>query len=192
MEENKKSGLSLKVVVIILLLVILCLVGYIVFTNVSGFGKNNVVVDSFGLFDISKLSGYMNYDGTYATVKTVSFVLEDENRHDISFDMEGKVYLGHYVLRKDITNVSKVVDIVGFQSETLSAEDSICYILTNEGKVYKYSIADYLDGTFEAKLVENVKNAKRIVSYSVASSEDASSNSGVMVILKNGEYVKLV
>ena len=117
--------------------------------------------------------------------------MEDGNRHDISFDMEGKVYIGHYVLRKDITNVSNVIDIVGFQSESLSPEDSACYILTNEGKVYRYSIGDYLNNVYEAKLVESVTNVKRIISYTVASSADASSNLGIMVILENGEYVKL-
>lgn len=191
MGEVKNRRNILKLLVIFLFIVVLCLIGYIMFSRDNNSNIINNIVESNSLLDISKLSDYVNYDGTYASIKTINFNLDDEKVRSVSVDMEGKVYVGHYARRQDITNVNKVIDILGIHSDDGIAEDSICYILTEEGNVYKYSLDNIAKDNYEAVLVTDVNNVKRIFLYTYANVENTNSVSGIMAILENGEYVEL-
>jgi hypothetical protein len=96
-----------------------------------------------------------------------------------------------FASKKEITNIKNGIDIVGYDTDIENEEESKCYILTDGGEVYVYSIDDIKNNNYKATLVKVDGKVNKIFKYLYASDEGSISVSGVIAILDNGETYKL-
>lgn len=189
MREEKKSGLE--IVVIFLSILVVLLFGYIIYDKIFNTKGVSTVDDETKLLDLTKVNDYINYNGTYATMKKLVFESKDGDIYNLNLGMDGRVYLHDYDARIYISNIKNVVDIIALKSENNDINYDKCYMLTDDGRVYLYRISDMLSKKYEVELVEDVSNVDRLINYYYADSEGASSSWGIIAILENGTYVQL-
>ena len=182
--NNKKV---LGIVAILLSLVLVMLTGMFVYVKLFDGDK----VDN-RVLDLSKLQEYMNYDGTYGSMESILYTdVENDKVYRLSVSFDGKLYTGNYGNKRYIENVDNVIDIVSYNDGVGGIEVQKCYVLTENGDVYLYSISDLIIGKFEAIKVENVSNIDRLVSFSFGPEENSSSVWGILAITEEGEYIRI-
>lgn len=186
MKREKKNGLE--IVIIFLSLLITCMFFYIVYDKMFKVEEEKVVNnDENKLLDSAMLEDFSNYDGSYATIKRILFESEDGSIYNLNLGMDGRVYLNDYAARIYIEDVKNIIDIVSLESDAIGK----CYMLKSDGNVYLYTLSDIIAGNYKVELVDSVSNVVRLINYYNASTENASSSSGVIALLKDGSYVQL-
>ena len=185
---EKKSGV--RYVCILLLLVVIFLIGYIIYQK--SFMFNNIGNSNNKMLDLSNLSEYKSFDGTYAAIEKFYYTEDSGRTWTLSLGMDGKVFSGNYSTRQYISNVSDIIDMASFNSSIGEIENEVCYMLTKDGLVYKYNIIDLLDGQYEAVLLEDISNVNKLVEFYYAPDENSGSVWGVMAILNDGSNIRLV
>ena len=185
---GEKSINGLKYAVIFLSGIVIMLVGYLVYDKVF---KVDIVVNDSKLLDLNIYNKYINYDNTYPTMKTVSFTSEEGRIFDINMGIDGSVYVGMYKSRIDIENVDKVIDIVGFESNSGLIEDSRCYMLNEYGEVYVYNMSYAINGIYEATLLDDVKNVDKLMKLNYAKKENAIGLWVLVAVLEDGSIIEI-
>lgn len=186
MSEKDINGF--KYAIIFLSGIIIMLVGYLVY-DIFFVDNNNFKEDNW--LNLDNFSKYNNYDDTYATMRSLMFVSEEGKRYTINMGLDGSVYTGMYNGRKDITNIANAIDIVSFEAASGLIRDYKCYILTNSGRVYLYRLSDMLNNKYEAMLMSDISNVKKIMKLEHANSANASSSWTVVAVLEDGSVIEL-
>lgn len=187
--ENKNTGI--KVAIVILCILVVGLTGYIVYDKVlnqdnneiSDIEKDNNIIqennensntsvedtninnscnsyvsESFGIgmdninYDELAKIGKLDYNfvkGLYG------------NDYSINILSNGKILIN---FNNYISNISNAKDILKFNGLG-PIEDSIIYILTDDGNIYKYALANIGKNNFEATIIDDYNNIEKMMIY---------------------------
>ena len=128
----------------------------------------------------------INYDELAKISKSdYNFVRGDaDSNYSVNVLASGKVIINfeHY-----IANISNAKDLVVFSGP---GADSIVYILTADGNIYKYNLADVASKKFGVAKVSGYSNIKRILRYKTRK-VNAGGCDYVVLIDEDGKYYKL-
>ncbi len=171
MEKDRKIN-----VVIILLGIIVLALAVLLLLVISGkvSFKNDGNDNDINYDELAKIS-----KGDYNFVNT-----DSDNSNSVNVLSNGKVFVNYDYYIENITNAK---DIVLFSTPS---DDSILYILTTDGNVYKYSLADAKNKMFEAAKIDKYSDIKQIFRYETRRS-NAGGCSHVILVDKDGKYYSL-
>lgn len=158
---------------IILVLAVLCVL--------LGMGKISFKSTDSNKIDYSELSKFG--EANYNYIKDVSngdylAYINSNGKVSIVFDID---------TRKEISNVSDVKDIVLFSPPS---PNSTLYILTLNGDIYEYDMANIKEGKYEAKRVSEYSNIREIVVYKTRKGNVGGCDY-LVAIDKNNKYYKI-
>ena len=149
--------------------------------------QENSIEGKFQL-DIDKLSKYKNYDGTYGYFKTIYMELNNEPGYKALLTIDGNVKVCYIDNCQTIYNHSNVIDIVQLD---YSEGNIDLFILSNDGQVYKYSLANYNNNNFEVTKLENINQVEKIIEYNYCPKSNAGCSWGLIAITEHGEYIEI-
>jgi len=183
------------IVITILSILLVITAGYLIYDKIVLEQKENETPvennqnleenDESNLLDLSQLSEYKNYTGTYGDLK--DFYADN---YSITLSLDGKVRVCNSGDCHSITNIENVVDMIKLSVPGEPAEQQFYFLLDN-GDVYNYKIGDVDKNIFTATKVETVSNIKKIINYSYAELENAVGTWGIIAITKDNEYIKI-
>ena len=128
----------------------------------------------------------INYDELAKIDKSdYNFVSGDAySNYAINILSSGKVIINyeHY-----IANITNAKDLILFSGPS---SDSIAYIITTDGNVYKYNLADVIGNKLDAIKISKYSNIKRIIRYKTRKAT-AGGCDYVVLVDANGKYYKL-
>ena len=181
MEKNiEKNNTTLKLLLTIFVIVSLALGGFILYDKVlkkndTKCAKSESSCDcpkcenSAMNLDYKKILGKLkNADGSYALYKSDSMSsLDDKEYAYASITVDGKVSFrvdkGSENVGKDILlNISDAYDIKFYSCIPVDLSSIKLYVLTKNGEVYEYSVANYENKNYNATKIPNLNN---IVSF---------------------------
>ena len=160
-------------VIIILLGVVVLVLGVLLLLATSG---------KIG-FKSETSSNDINYDELAKISKgDYNFVNKDsDNSNSVNVLSNGKVFVNFDYYIKNINNAKDVILFSG------PNDDSILYILTIDGNIYKYDLSNANSKNFNAVKIDEYKNIKHIFRY-----ETRKGNAGgcdhVILVDKNEKY----
>lgn len=153
---------------------------------------NNIEEKLFSI-DTSKIEN-KNYDGTYGTITSYYVIGSGTINYSIALHADGTVSVGTTDENgngyNDNLNTSNVVDLVQFVVAGTS-DESLFYILTDNGDVYYYRIGDLVDKKYNVTKVENVSNVKKIFTYYWGGKPNAGGSWSIYAVTNNDEYIEL-
>ena len=114
-------------------------------------------------------------------------ILTQEKTTDLTFKItdNGKISINN---SKNIDNITNAKSIKLFSPP---APDSILYILTKDGKLYKYESSEYENGNYTATKMDNYSNIENILTYQKRSTEPKGGCDYIFVADKNGKHYEL-
>lgn len=110
---------------------------------------------------------------------------EFDMKYSLNLFVDGKVNIS---FEKDIDNISNAKDINLFS--TPSPSNSILYILTIDGYIYKYDLSNYELGNYSATKIEEYNNIKKMITYRTRQA-NAGGCDYIILIDNNRKYYKL-
>lgn len=137
------------------------------------------------LLDLSQLSEYKNYTGTYGTLK--KFAAED---YSISLSLDGKVIVCRKEACNNITNLESVIDMLELPVAEVSAGQQFYFLLDN-GDVYNYKFGNIDNKIFTATKIETVSNVRKIINYSYGPKANAGGVWGIIAITEDNKYIQI-
>ncbi len=192
MEEKKNNGALITGIVLILIfgicLFILNKQGYLSFDKKKESCNTNTSKEkeSSGVIDLSKLSNFKNYDGTYGTIDSIRLIPEgQEYDYNVSLSLDGLVYVYNFDNGKghDIS-ITNIIQISSSDAETV-------YLLDNTNQVYAYYLTNFAKGDYNAVKVDNANNVVKLLSINYGPIENAGGANATIGIKPDGSYVTL-
>ena len=185
--ENKKTGLT--VLVIILSILVVCLSSYIIYdkivnnekvlgnclsvndennNNDSDNAKDNVVETKVINYKDLISDKYKNYDGSYGTIKKdfVSMMVGEETfRYYVGLSLDNEVLIDNWSNDEEyILNVENVIDVVVITDAPYNIYK--IFMLTEDGSVYSYNLSDLLVGKYDVNKINISNKVIHIFKYS--------------------------
>ena len=189
MEKEKKNNGGLIALIIVLFLLILGLGGYIVYDKVIT-GKDNNQDNNTSNDYVSCNCPEANCDDSVdydklAEISKMSYNFVNSaynNKYSISVLSNGKVLVNFI---ENISNISDAKDLILFSGP---GNGDIAYILTNDGNVYKYDLANSSNNNFDATKLDEYKNIKQMVRYMTRKAHAGGCDYVVLIDSENKYY----
>ena len=197
MKESKNNNIIITAIVLILLfggiLFVFNKKGYLSFsgkeTTIVNDVDNNVLDKgkiNNNVIDLSKLSSFKNYDGTYGTIDSIREIPEDHAYdYNVSLTLDGIVSV--YDFDNGNSHRINVSDII-----QISSSDAECvYMLDKNDQVYVYNLGNFANENYNTTKIDDANNVVRLLSISYGPIKDAGGASATIGIKPDGSYITL-